>query len=71
MADSSSVNTAIGTSAETGVQSASSDAGSVTSMTIGDRIKAAQHLANNEAAAANRPFFGVRLQKIKPPGCGT
>jgi hypothetical protein len=71
MADSASINTAIGNAAAAGIQSATGDEGSMAAMPINQQIDAAQHLANNSPTAAARPFFGVRIQKIRPPGCGT
>jgi hypothetical protein len=47
-------------------ESATVDGNSATARSIDDKIKAANHVAANQAAASGRPGFGLRFQKIRP-----
>lgn len=68
MADIDDINDSITQSAKDGIQSSSDENGSVVSTPIDQQIKAAQHVAAQ--AATSREGFGLRFQKMKPPGCG-
>lgn len=52
----------------TGPQSVSIDGNAVTQQTIESQIKADQYLKSQEAQT--RKGFGLRFQKIVPPGAG-
>jgi hypothetical protein len=64
------IQTAIATSAKSGIASASNDSGSVTKLSIDDQIKAANYLAGVSASAKPGNGFGLRFSKIIPPGAG-
>jgi hypothetical protein len=68
MATSEEIAEKIASSAVAGVQSASNDSGSVTSMTISEQIKAAHFVASQNAGS--KPHFGLRFTKCIPPGGG-
>jgi len=56
--------------AATGPRSVTVDGRSATSQSVDDLLKLAAYQAGKEAAASNRPGFGIRFQKIRPPGAG-
>lgn len=62
------IQTAIATSAQAGLASASNDSGSVTKMSISDQILAANYLSAKNAGS--KQHFGLRFTKCIPPGGG-
>lgn len=58
------------TNATTSPAAASVDGRSATSRSVDDLLKLRQHQASKDAATAGVAGFGLRFQKIKPPGAG-
>lgn len=65
MPDLDSINDNIAESAES-PQSATVDGNSVTQRSIDDKIKAANHVAGQQAVSSDRPGLGIRFQKFTP-----
>lgn len=56
--------------AATSPKSVTVDGRSATSQSVDDLLKLAAYQAGKDAASANKPGFGIRFQKIRPPGAG-
>lgn len=56
--------------AATSPQSATVDGRSATSRSVDDLLKLRNHQAAKDASDNAVAGFGLRFQKIKPPGCG-
>ena len=63
-----SIQTALEKAAIEGIQSATIDGQSATSMSIEDRIKADNYLKSQ--AAKSRNHLGLFIRKMEPGGCG-
>lgn len=68
MPDIDDINDRITQTAADGIASATVGNESITSLSIDEQIKAANHVASQSAAGSAK--FGLRFSKLVPPGCG-